>query len=280
VDERDLPVESEDSHVSDEAWGAAARGYKDYWVPRFRPFMMRALTVFAPPPDGPVAVPGCGPGEEVVLLLKKFPGRNIIATDPSNEMLQLLRASLHERGYTTALAASGRAEDLSSTIRQAAGVLSCFSLQLVPHPVRALEEWATVLRPGGVLVALFWPAPPPGSAFARLATAIEFVSGERRRDWEAEALRELPRLGLLLERDDRVSREIEHASPEELFQALVDWGPLQVFLRKRGRDVVDRCRRAWIGNHGLQRRGSGWVHTAEARLWVARKTGEGSGDGH
>jgi hypothetical protein len=108
----------------------------------------------------------------------------------------------------------------------------------------------------------------------RLTAASEGVTGESREDWEPEALEAAPHLGLALELDERVVRETAHASPEEYFDALVASCALQTLLRKKGRAAVGACRKAWLKDHGLVRRGTSWVEKAEARLWVLRKTGE------
>ncbi len=271
---------AENARLVEESWSSVARGYTDYWCPRFRPFLERAVQVFHPPPLGPLAVPGCGPGEEVLLLIDKFPGRTIVATDPAPEMLALARASLRARGAATALVTRGHAESLSSTVRQAAGVFSSFSLQLLPSPLAALEDWSRALKLGGVISALFWPKPSPGSPHGRLTAAYEGVTGESRENWEPKALEAAPHLGLALELDERVVRETAHASPEEYFDALVASCALQTLLRKKGCAAVDACRKAWLEDHGLVQRGESWVEKAEARLWVLRKTGEVAEEAH
>ena len=61
-----------DSRLVEEAWDSVAPGYADYWSPRLRPFLHRALESFAPAPAGPLAVPGCGPGDEVLELAQRY----------------------------------------------------------------------------------------------------------------------------------------------------------------------------------------------------------------
>jgi len=264
---------TEDPQLAAEAWSAAARGYKQYWAPRFRPYLARAVAALEPAPSGPLAVPGCGPGEEVLLLAERFPDRSIVATDPAASMLALLWESLRERRCRNVIAAFGSARELSGSVRQAAGILSAFSLQLLPDPVDALADWSLALRPGGTIAAIFWPAPQPGTPYANLRQAIEEVTGEARAEWEEAARGSLSRLGLELMRDETVSFVMEHSSPEEFFQALVDWGPLQVLLRRRGADVLSRCKTRWLEEHGLRRDGSRWLQEPAARLWVMRRGG-------
>ncbi len=268
------------SGVVVESWDAISRSYRDYWTPRFRPFLERAVSAFEPPPRGPIAVPGSGPGDEVHLLLRKFPGRAIFATDPSPEMVALCRESLRAAGASTALVTLGHAEDLSSLIHQAAGVLSCFTLQLLASPAAALEDWSSALRLGGAVSAIFWPKPMPESSFGLLMKALEDVTQQSRPDWEEPTIASLPHAGLELTLDERVTRPMEHASPEALFDAIVERGALQVLLRRLGREVFAKVRERWLARHGLEKTSSGWRDAAQARLWVLKKISEPGAQSH
>ena len=54
------------------AWDDAAPGYDRYFVPRFAPWTDQALRVLSKEarrlPAGPVLVPCCGPGQELIFL--------------------------------------------------------------------------------------------------------------------------------------------------------------------------------------------------------------------
>ncbi|MBI4603266.1 MAG: methyltransferase domain-containing protein [Planctomycetes bacterium] len=263
-----------DPRTVEESWSSVAAGYREYWCPRLRPYLERAVELLRPLPHGPIAVPGCGPGEEVLLLAAKHPGRAIVATDPARGMLELLWAELRSRGLWHVLAAPGVAQDLSGSVLQAAAVLSCFTLQLLEDPRVALADWATCLRRGAAVTALFWPRPAPETPHGRLQAVIQRRTAEARPDWEPGALEALPSLGLRLVHDERVARTMEHASPEEYFERLVQAGPLQALLRRRGTGVIAQCRSDWLEDHGLVRKGGRWAHAPEARLWVLEATGE------
>lgn len=267
-----------DSDLRNEAWGFVAQRYQDYWCPRFRPYWERALEAFKPAPVGPLAVPGCGPGQEVLLLAKKHRDRSIVATDPSREMTRLLGAALRAQGVSQVLASVGSAESLSDFVRQAAGIFSAFSLQLLENQSAALEDWSRASRIGGSITVLFWPKPPPGSVAERVQAVLTSLSGEGKPDWESHALQHLPLLGLRLLRDELFSFEIEHVSPEEYFDQLVESGPLQLFLRRFGTSAVHDSKVRWLKDHGLERRVDHWVHQPTARLWVLERM-EG-GDEH
>jgi ubiquinone/menaquinone biosynthesis C-methylase UbiE len=210
-------------------------------------------------------VPGCGPGEEVLLLAERFPGRQIVATDPSAGMLGIVWSALRARGVAHVVASAGGAETLSAFVRQAAGVLSCFSLQLLPNPLAALADWSRALRPGGRIAALFGPRKPDDSAVGRLHRAIETVTGERRAEWEDIALEALPRIGLRLVSDRTVAHAMVHASADEYFDELVLSGPLQALEMSAGPDAVARSRAAWL--EGGTSAARPWKHEPPARLW-------------
>ncbi|HZN57972.1 MAG TPA: class I SAM-dependent methyltransferase [Planctomycetota bacterium] len=263
-----------------EAWNEAARGYREYWSPRFRPFVERAVAAFDPPAEGPLAVPGCGPGDEVVLLAQKFPARAILASDPSSEMVGLCRAAARAAGASSVLVTQSPAEGLAGSVRQAAGVFSSFTLQLLADPLRALGAWSLALRRGGAITVIFWPRPGPDTSFGRVQAAIERATGQSRPDWEPKVAAELPHLGLEIERDERVALDVEHASPEEWFQAAVEWGALRPVFLRWGPAVLERCRVDWLSDHRMIERGGKWIVPSEARLWTLRKTGEGPHEAH
>jgi SAM-dependent methyltransferase len=206
------------------------------------------------------------------MLAENFPDRCVVATDTAREMVSLLRNDLRERHLGTVLATEGEAENLSAFVRQAAGVLSCFTLDLLPNPVAALSDWSRCLRGGGSLVVIFWTRPRTGSPLARLQSVIQAKTGKGRLLWEARALDRLRWLSLRLIRDERAQFEIPWESPEEYFDALFEAGPLQLVKRRFGLELISECRKAWRVNHGLRRKGSTWVDFPEARLWVLERS--------
>ncbi|MBO9522594.1 MAG: class I SAM-dependent methyltransferase [Nocardioidaceae bacterium] len=107
---------------------------------------------------------GAGTGKLTELLLAA--GHQVIATDPSPEMLALLR-----RRAPGAQAAVGTAEQIPVPSRSADVVVCAESFHWFEHDV-ALPEIARVLRPGGVL-ALVWNARDEGIPWVRrLGTVI------------------------------------------------------------------------------------------------------------
>jgi SAM-dependent methyltransferase len=274
---RGAPLETGDP--PEESWNRVATRYREYWSPRFRPYLEAAIEAFRPAAEGPLAVPGCGPGDEVFLLARKFPDRSIIATDPSRTMVALVWERMRAEGTGHIVATAGSADNISAFVRQAAGVFSAFTLQLLPNPLAALANWSSVLRTGGSITAIFWPRTAPGSTLEGLQAAIRPETDEERLDWESQTIESLPRIGLRLARDEIVTREMEHGSPGEYFQELVDSGPLQSLELRLGREAVERSKARWLQGHGLVERGGRWVHSPPARLWTLERA-EGSEPGH
>jgi trans-aconitate methyltransferase len=243
-----------------DAWSAVARGYLEYWVPRFRPFLVEAVEALAQRVNGPgsLAVPGCGPGEEVLLLRERLPESEVVALDPSAPMLDLLRARADARVRLV----EAPADDVSA-MRGAAGALSCFTLQLLERPGDALVAWSSALAPGAPLVALSWPRQDPSSPWGGLRVAFE-AEGAWRPDWEPAARAAVAASGRSLVVDRDVTRVMRHASAEELWDRLVDSGSLQMSARRLGPEVMARCRARWLA---AQPSGE-LAHAPTARLWV------------
>jgi len=241
-----------------------------YWSPRFEPYLKRSVEAFRPPP-GALVVAGCGPGDEVLMLCHRFPDRSVLAADLSPAMVRLARQRVREAGFSNVLVVEEDAARLSGRIRQAAGVLSCFTLQLLPDPLQALSDWSRLTRHEGSLTVLFWPQLEDSSPFSRLERLLRERAGYHRQDWEKPALEALPRLGLNLLADGRIEHEMAHGSPEEYWRELHESGPLQVVQRRLGKELVDAIGTEWLQAHGFERRGENWVHRPVARLWVLER---------
>ncbi len=255
----------------EEAWSHVAGRYHSYWSVRLEPFLQAAVEAFQPPAEGALVVPGCGPGDEVILLSRKFPGRPLVATDGSPGMVALARQRAREAGLTAVLVAQDDAAQVSSRIRRAAGIFSSFVLQILPEPLAALADWALALRAGGRLALLFWPRALENGPFFRLQKIFREKTGEERPEWEEPALQALPRLGLNLLGDRKLLFDMVHNSPEGFWLALVEGGPLQIYLRRFGPELLEEVRGSWIKDHGLERQDDRWVDRPAARLWLLER---------
>lgn len=142
-------------------------------------------------PHGPILVPACGPGHELVMLANAFSdGRHIIGIDLAEGMVDLANSRCKE----AAIRMNGKADqaadgkerdpcdrekghcmtkcnwhgrawaevadacDLATRFPNAAGVFSLFGLQQLPQPHTALANWVKTLCLGGSLAVAFWPS--------------------------------------------------------------------------------------------------------------------------
>jgi ubiquinone/menaquinone biosynthesis C-methylase UbiE len=269
-----MPGDGDLRRIVEESWNQVAERYHGYWSPRFEPYLKRAVESFEPAAAGPLAVAGCGPGDEVLMISRKFPGRTVMALDLSSAMVAIARRRVREAGLSSVLVMEDDAGQVTGRLRQAGGIFSAFILQLLPSPLAALADWSRALRDGGRVAALFWPRESATSAFSRLHDALR-KAGEIRPAWEDQALGALPELGLRLVADQRISFEMVHGSPEECWRELRESGALQVAARRLGEEKLAAIGVDWLRDHGFERQGGRWVHRPEARLWALQREGHG-----
>src|SRR5262245_31063093 len=263
--------DASDRRLMEETWNQAAEGYHAYWSPRFEPYLQRAVEVFRPAQEGPLVVEGCGPGDELLMIGRKFPDRTVMATDLSPAMTALARRRVRESGQANVLVAEDQAGQVAGRVRQAAGIFSSFVLQLLPNPMAVVADWSRAIRREGRIAVLFWPRHTGDSAFSRLQRILEKYEDDRPR-WEEPVLEALYRLGLQVSLDELVAFEMEHASPSECWSELLRSGPLRMVEHRLGKERLAQVEEDWLKDHGFEKRGAAWVHRPEARLWVLERS--------
>ncbi len=109
---------------------------------------------------GPIVVPGCGSGHEVVLLCER--GFRVTAVDFAESALALLERRLRERGLSAELVCEDfltwRPRELFDTVYEQTA-LCALPPSHWPAYADALARW---LRPDGTLLALFMQTGRPG----------------------------------------------------------------------------------------------------------------------
>ncbi|WP_198005619.1 class I SAM-dependent methyltransferase [Thioalkalivibrio thiocyanodenitrificans] len=250
------------------AWDEAADGYVSYFEPRFRPWIEDAVAALreASPDPGIVVAPGCGAGLELRLLAEALPGHDILGLDPAAGMCRNAARRIHDLPRVTVRRDDGTRTD--AWPRPCAGVLSCFVLQLLPHPERALAAWMQALAPGGVLSVVFWPGDlEPEGPFATVRRILEARLAPRNRAWEGTVQDALRAAGGDVLRDETRGHAMRHESAEAFWEAMTLSGPLRPLVLSRGARFVDDVRRAF-----LRASPSGeLVHEPRARLVLARR---------
>src|SRR5882757_10184118 len=116
-------------------WDEVAGRYEEYFVPRFRPWVVATVEAIADTelPGGPILVPCCGTFPELPLLAGRFAGREIVGIDISPGMIS--RAEQRAVPWSAARAVVQNAAVLDPAWSAAcAAVVSVFGLQQLPTP--------------------------------------------------------------------------------------------------------------------------------------------------
>lgn len=138
-----------------------ARAYDDHWAPVIAPAAVRVLDLVAPwlPGDGAgrtLLDVGAGTGTLGRAAARRWPSVEIIALDPSSEMLALAAHRLRADGAGDARMVVAPADAMPLPEASVDVVVSSFALQLVPDRPAALREIRRVLRSDGRLAYVTW----------------------------------------------------------------------------------------------------------------------------
>ncbi len=237
------------------AWDEAADGYERYFVPRFAPWVARAVGVLtdAGLPPGPILVPCCGTFPELPALVEAHPEREIVGIDLSPGMVELA----HKRawGLPRVRVVVGDAATLDPRWHGAcAGVVSVFGLQQLPDPAAALAEWEGALRPGGVLSVMYWPHEVERDGpFATLSRVL----GRRR--WP---LVKNEQVG-----GDPVAYPMSHPDAATFWRAVTEGGHLRALANARGEAYMRRVEREFLAKAPA----GPWEHHPTASLKIVKK---------
>ena len=147
-----------------------ARLYERHWAPVIGPTALRVLDVAARWLDGvgdgaTILDVGAGTGTLSRAASRRWPEAQVVALDPSAEMLALAAASLRGDGASRVRLEVAAADAMPLPAGSVDVAVSSFALQLVPDRPAALREIHRVLRPGGHIAYVTWldrgdPFPP------------------------------------------------------------------------------------------------------------------------
>jgi SAM-dependent methyltransferase len=149
-------VESGEAFSAADEWNRASRDYQAIFEPFTRHFAQVALSLLnglGPETDVIDVAAGTGPFAVAAAAL----GANILATDLSPAMVDLLGEALAEYPSATARVMNGEA--LSVKDGQFDLAVSIFGVMLFPNWRTGLAEMARVVRPGGQLCVATWARP-------------------------------------------------------------------------------------------------------------------------
>lgn len=130
----------------------AAKDYDEKWSFYVEATTRETLQRLPMREDGHVLDVGCGTGELLHRIARKYPQARLSGIDPVPEMLAVAKQKLPERaefrvGYANALPWPDGSFDV---------VVSCNMFHYVTRPVPAIREMTRVLKPGGKLVITDW----------------------------------------------------------------------------------------------------------------------------
>ncbi|KAL4427344.1 hypothetical protein ABPG77_003253 [Micractinium sp. CCAP 211/92] len=258
------------------SWTIVAEGYDRSFSSRFAHWQREAIAELqaALPAGGhgTIAVPACGPGQELPLLAAAFPAHRIVGIDLAEGMVEVARRLVAEQGLADRVEV--RAGDASrlDELGPLAGVLSVFGLQQMPAPAQVLANWAAALQPGGACCVCFWPQQVEAAGpWQRLFELTAAFSRQQQPDWEAgipgQALAAVP--GMRLARDERVAHAMEWPSVAAFWQAMTRAGPWHSRLLHFGEEHMEELRVQFMSAYPDQ--AAPLVHRPEARLVCLRR---------
>lgn len=249
-------------------WDDAAKGYDAYFVPRFAPWVARAVEVLGGHklPAGGIVSPCCGTAPELSLVGRAHPDRALIGIDLSPQMLKLAKQRLGEDERVSLLALDASAS--TSWPRPIGGLVSCFGLQQLPAPEQGLAQWMHCLEPDGLLSVVFWPVVVEADGpFTWLRDSITQLGLRREQYWEAMLVDAVKRGGGELLVDELVSFEMRHDSAQTFWSAVTDSGPLRALSRTAGDEFMEALRLEFLSRAPIGE----LVHTPQARHMIARR---------
>ncbi|MEU6366495.1 class I SAM-dependent methyltransferase [Streptomyces sp. NPDC046931] len=252
-------------------WDEVADRYEEYFVPRFRPWVVATVEAIADTelPSGPILVPCCGTFPELPLLAGQFPGREIVGMDISPVMVS--HAEQRAVPWPTARAIVQDAAVLDPAwSATCAAVVSVFGLHHLPAPDEAVSDWVRALTPGGRLAVAFWPYEADATdpwGLADLLVARQAVVTER--SWEESLAAAVTAAGATIRRDEFVAFEMVHADAAALWEAMstAAAGALRATALRHGPEFMEQMRKEFLRHAPTGE----WRHRRRARLIVADK---------
>lgn len=252
------------------SWTCVAEGYNRLFVPRFMPWTLDTLNLLAGKalPAGTIAVPCCGPGQELPLVAAAFPRHRVVGIDLAEGMVEMARQLVDSQGLGTRVEVrvgdACRLDDLAPL----AGVLSVFGLQQMPQPAEVLASWTRALHPGGVLSVCFWPPTvEERGPWKRLADITPRFKPPGQ--WDAD----IPGAALLegaeLLQDSRPAHEMAWPSVAVFWESMTRAGPWHSALLQHGEQRLEEMRRHFMEAYPDPE--APLSHTPAARLICLRR---------
>ena len=255
------------------AWDKTTEAYLSRWPEMNRALERRGFELLPNlPKEAVVHVAGVGGGQEILPLVRLYPGNTILASDVSSRMVKASRHRI-ENNPREFPVLHLQADLHHPPVRGVDAAISLFTLHLVHDPVAALRAQWESLAEGGLLAALYFPPTPVGEEgpLVSLYHAMREVQPKPPNAWEDHALAFLEEVKAEQLQRREVCSFWRYESLDEIrptFEAL----PHIAVIRKRlGDDLYEEFWRHFHGNPGVVPEKDLYAGPVGAVLLTARK---------
>ncbi|MCC5940033.1 MAG: methyltransferase domain-containing protein [Balneolaceae bacterium] len=138
-------------------WDKAAKYYDNSWKAQLKPAQDKLLEMADLKPGEMVLETSCGTGLVTFRAAEAVnPGGEVMATDLSDQMIQLAQQRQEKRGADNVIFKQMDAEDLDFEENSFDAAICALGLMYFPFPVKGLQEMHRVLKPGGRAAVAIW----------------------------------------------------------------------------------------------------------------------------
>lgn len=219
-------------------WDAAADLYEDGWRGPLAPAQQTLMRVVAIEPGERVLEVACGSGLVTRAVAEATgPSGGVLATDLSQNMVELTARTCVEAGYGWVETARMSADDLPVPPASFDAAICALGLMYVPDPGKAATAMARAVRPAGRVVATVWGErrncgwaeifPIVDARVVSEVCPLFFASGapgSLRRDFEQAGLRDVE--------EHRQREVLEFADDKTLLSAMLFGGPVALAVKR------------------------------------------------
>ncbi|MDZ7717775.1 MAG: class I SAM-dependent methyltransferase [Balneolaceae bacterium] len=138
-------------------WDKASAVYEDSWKTQLKPAQNKLLEMADLKPGETALETACGTGLVTFRIAEAVgPSGEIVATDLSEEMINLAQKTSEERGIENVTYKRMDAEKLDLEDNRFDVAINALGLMYIPDPVQSLKEMHRVLKPHGQALIAIW----------------------------------------------------------------------------------------------------------------------------
>lgn len=219
-------------------WDAASELYEEGWRGPLAPAQQTLLRVANIKPAERVLEAACGSGLVTRALAEAVgPTGEVLATDLSQNMVDLTAWSCADAGYGQVRTARMSADDLVVAPESFDAAVCALGLMYVPDPGRAAASMAQATRPGGRVAATVWGErrncgwaeifPIVDARVVSEVCPLFFASGA-----PGSLKRDFEQAGLLEIEEHRQSETLAFADERSLLSAMLLGGPVALAVKR------------------------------------------------